>query len=99
MNISAIVRELIRSGHYYVADKSLSLTEFETVCDIMQFDCTLEQNYFREGDWVITCPEILMARHQYFWHGQSVKPEIEVTNPTQWMDEWQHENNPTWRRS
>jgi len=98
MNITAIVKQLIRSGHYFITDLSFSLAEFETVCKSMEFDCKLEQNYFREGDWVITCPEILEDRHNCFWHGQGCNANVDVTNPTKWMDEWQHINNSTWRK-
>jgi hypothetical protein len=92
-----IVRQLLRTGHYYIPNLSFTLGQFEEVCDGMEFPCKMEQNYFREDDWVITCPEILADRHNCFWAGQDCGNGLPIENPTKHMDTWQHANNPTWR--
>jgi hypothetical protein len=100
MNTQNVAKTILRSGHFYIADPmEFTLGMFTEIALIVPFTCKLEQDYFREGDWVITCPEILMDRHNCFWHGQgSGMNDADIPNPTKWMDAWQHRRNPTWRK-
>ena len=99
MNSKNIARTIVRTGHFYIAAPDLfSLGRFDEIAALIPFKCSLEQDYFREGDWVIVCKDILEDRHSCFWHGQGCDSSVEVSNPTQWMDAWQHEQNPTWRK-
>lgn len=99
MSTVAIAKAIVRNGHSYIPDAyKFHLGMFEEINDLIPFECKLEQDYFRKGDWVITCPEIMEGIHNAFWAGQGCDSSVEVGNPTQWMDAWQHERNPTWRK-
>ena len=102
-NTEAIAKALMRDGHVFLADSTaFTLGMFAEVEALIPFKCKLEQNYFREGDWVITCPEIMESHHNAFWAGQGSSKQndnTEILNPTKWMDAWQHRVNPTWRRT
>ena len=98
MNAENIAKTVIRTGHFFIQDYDFSIKLFTAITALVPFKCKLEMNYFNEGDWVIICPEILEDRHSCFWHGQGCNTQTEIANPTKWMDAWQHQHNPTWRK-
>ena len=98
MTLNGMIQTVIRKGYYTITEpENFVLSEFDDIRAAVNFECKLERNYFTKGDWVITCPVILDERHNCFWHGQGCDPAEEVSNPTKWMDTWQHKHNPAWR--